>query len=75
MVTKTQINSEILRMNQFIEKEYPELANFPLEFTVTNPDTNNPIINIKNLLNYYESLILMVKHYKKARDLKTTIKN
>jgi hypothetical protein len=70
MITKTNLNIEILKMNLFIGKYYPELSNFILELPVTNPDTKNPIINLKYLLSYYESLISIVKQYQKAHDIK-----
>lgn len=71
MITIIEVNFEIIRMNQFIEKKYPELSKFIQELPVTVPNKKNPVINIKHLLNYYESLLSMVTHYQKVQKIKT----
>ena len=65
MITKTNLNAEILKISLFIGKYYPEFSNFILEIPVTNPDTKNLVIKIKQLLDYYESLLSMITHYQK----------
>ena len=63
METEEKLNSEILKITLIIQDKYPELAQFISEMPVTNPDKDNPKINIKILQEYYNSLETMLKEY------------
>jgi hypothetical protein len=63
MKTEKQYNEAILKITLFIQEKYPELSKYINEFPVTNPDIKNPEINVKQLENYYDSLINVLKTY------------
>ena len=63
MKTEKQLNEDILKITLLIQEKYPELSKYIAEFTVTNPDKEQPEINAKHLANYYDSLINVLKRY------------
>ena len=46
-----------------IRDKYPELSKYISEMTITIPDVETPEINIKNLQEYYNSLVDILKKY------------
>ena len=68
MKTEKQLNDDILKITLLIQDKYPELSKYITEFTVTNPNKENPEINIKHLTNYYDSLINLLKKYAPTHD-------
>lgn len=68
MKTEKELNEKILKITLLIQEKFPELSNYINEFTVTNPDKENPEINIKHLTNYYDSLINVLKKYAPTHD-------
>ena len=46
-----------------IGDKYPELSKYISEMTVTIPDVETPDINIKNLNDYHDSLVAILKKY------------
>ena len=63
METEEKLNTEILKITLLIQDKYPELAQFISEMPVTNPDKDNPKINIKILQEYYNSLESLLLTY------------
>lgn len=63
METEEKLNTEILKVTLLIQDKYPELAQFISEMPVTNPDKDNPKINIKILQEYYNSLESLLLTY------------
>lgn len=63
MKTEKQLNNDILKITLLIQEKYPELSKYITEMPVSNPDTENPEINIEHLTNYYESLATILKKY------------
>ncbi len=63
MKTEEELNAEILKITMTITDKYPELSKYIVEMPITNPDENNPKINIKNLQDYANSLSEILKKY------------
>ena len=63
METEEKLNSEILKITLIIQDKYPELAQFITEMPVTNPDKDDPKINIKILKEYHNSLEALLLKY------------
>lgn len=63
MKTEQELNADILRVTMIIRDKYPELSKYISEMTVTIPDVETPDINIKNLSDYYNSLVAILKKY------------
>lgn len=63
MKSEKQLNDEILKITLIIQEKYPELSKYIAEMPVTNPDKENPEINIKHLTNYLDSLKNLLKKY------------
>ena len=68
MKNEKQLNADILRVTLLIEEKYPELSKYITEFTVTNPDKEDPKINVTHLANYYDSLVNVLKKYAPTHD-------
>ena len=64
MKTEKEINKDILKITMEIKDKYPELSKFLEELPVTIPNIAEPEINTKSLMNYYESLDVLLKKYK-----------
>lgn len=63
MKTEKQLNEGILKITMKIKEKFPELSKFILEMPVTIPILENPKINHKSLLDYYNSLKILLKNY------------
>jgi len=67
METEKTLTERIMAITLEINENYPELSKYITEMTVTNPDEKHPDINSQKLKEYYDSLIEMVKKYKKEQ--------
>jgi hypothetical protein len=63
MKTEQELNADILKVTMIIRDKYPELSKYISEMTVTIPDVETPDINIKNLNDYHDSLVAILKRY------------
>ena len=63
MKTISQWNEDILQITMKIRNNYPELSSYLNEMPITIPNRNNPMINLENLEDYYNSLHLLLKQY------------
>ena len=63
MKTEHELNADILKVTMIIRDKYPELSKYISEMTITIPDVETPEINIKNLQEYYNSLVDILKKY------------
>ena len=64
MESKKTLTERIMAVTLEIHENYPELAKYVGEMTVTNPDEKHPEVNGKKLKEYYDSLVEMIKKYK-----------
>ena len=55
------ITKKIMDITVEIQEKYPELIKYLNEMPITNPDEKDPEINEKNLVDYFESLIVITK--------------
>ena len=63
METEKELNYKILKITMTIQEEYPELSKYLAEMLDTIPDADSPVINLKILSEYYDSLNSLVKNY------------
>ena len=56
METKREWNEKILAITMLIHEKRPELSKYLAEMPITIPDESKPVINIKVLKDYYDSL-------------------
>lgn len=63
MKTEQELNADILKVTMIIRDKYPELSKYISEMTITIPDVETPDINIKNLNDYYDSLVAILRKY------------
>ena len=63
MKTEKELQSDILKITMQITDNYPELVKFLKEMPETVPNENNPEMNIKVLLEYYNSLESILEKY------------
>ena len=63
MKTEKEIEDAILKITMKIQNQYPELSKYLAEMPVTIPDVKTPEINIKNLQEYYNSLLALLNKY------------
>jgi hypothetical protein len=68
MKTEKEIEDAILKITMKIQNQYPELSKYLAEMPVTVPDLKKPEINIKNLQEYYNSLLALLKKYAPNHD-------
>ncbi len=61
--TTQEFTDKILKITEKIKDQYPELSKYLEEMTITIPDEKYPEITIKNLQEYYESLISLLNRY------------
>jgi hypothetical protein len=66
MKTITELEQNILNITTSIDKEFPELSKYIKEMPVKVSEKENDVINIKNLKEYYNSLVELVKEYSKT---------
>jgi hypothetical protein len=62
MKTEKELNAEIIKKTLMIQEKFPELSKYIEEMPITIP-TNNPEINIKNLVDYNNSLENLIEKY------------
>jgi hypothetical protein len=56
-----------------IQEQHPELIKYLNEMPITIPDRSSPVINKKNLTDYYESLDCILKTYLEAHEYERAI--
>ncbi|MBI3233909.1 MAG: hypothetical protein HYZ42_07685 [Bacteroidetes bacterium] len=61
--TEKKLHADILKITLLIKEQYPELSKYLEEMTVTIPDEQDPVITLRNLQAYYDSLNQMVSKY------------
>lgn len=72
METEAEINLKIIKIITVIQENYPELSKYIEEMPVDNLGESNPEINIKNLQNYYDSLVNWFRDYVAEHQLNYT---
>lgn len=75
MKTETDWDKDILRITLEIQKKYPELVKYLNEIPVKLTEKDSEEINIKNLKEYYNSLVSVVDKYSKTHEATKTVKN
>lgn len=63
MKTEIILIEKIMSITSLIKDKHPELMKFIDELPVTIPDENNPQLNLKALIEYYNSLTDLLKKY------------
>lgn len=63
MKTEIILIEKIMSITSLIKEKHPELMKFIDEMPVTIPDENNPQLNLKALMEYYNSLTDLLKKY------------
>lgn len=63
MKSEKELNLKILEITMTIQEKYPELSDYLGEMPVTIPDKKSPEINIKTLMEYYDSLTSLLGNY------------
>lgn len=61
MSPEKELTEKILAMTMKIQKEHPEFSKFLEEMPITIPTAEHPVIDIKSLNDYYQSLVDWVK--------------
>ena len=61
--TEQDLNEDILQITMTIEDKFPELSKYIGEMPVNISTTPNCEISIKNLRNYYDSLVSLIENY------------
>lgn len=61
--SEKELNANILKITLTIKDKYPELSKYIEEMPVTIPDEKNPVVNLKNLKGYYDSLNSVLNKY------------
>lgn len=61
--TQQEFNDKILQVTTKIKDEHPELTKYLEEMTITIPDERYQEVTIRNLKEYYESLIALLNKY------------
>jgi len=63
MKTEIILIEKIMSITALIKEKHPELMQFIDEMPVTIPDENNPQLDAKALIEYYNSLNDLLKKY------------
>ena len=63
METEKELNEKIIKLKTEISEKHPAIAKLLGEMPVTIPDESDPQINIKQLKEYYDSLVAIVKEH------------
>ena len=71
MKTALELNEMILNETHNIRENYPELLKYLNELPVTIPYEENPLINIKTLSSYYNSLTALIEGYEKNKNIQS----
>ena len=61
--TEQDLNEDILQITMTIEDKFPELSKYIGEMPVKISTTPNCEISIKNLRDYYDSLVSLLENY------------
>ena len=62
MKTEKELNSDIRKITVIIHEDYPEISKNIVEMPKTIYNTDNSEITIKNLKNYYNLLMILIKN-------------
>lgn len=71
MKTESELNSDIINVIKDINKSHPELSKYLGEMPVKSSETVDPEVNLKNLQEYYNSLVQLLKNYDLEQRQKT----
>jgi len=63
MKSELELNQDIMKIILVIEEKYPELVKFMGEMPGEITEGGGKATNIKNLMDYYESLDALLKNY------------
>jgi hypothetical protein len=66
MKTKAKWEQDILNITINMDKEFPELSKYLNEMPLKVSNKDKDVINIKNLEEYYNSLMEMLEEYSKT---------
>jgi hypothetical protein len=66
MKTKTDLEKEIINITMKINMEYPELSKYIKEMPVNISENDTDAINMKNMKEYYNSLVELLTEYSKT---------
>ncbi len=72
MKTETDWDKDILRVTLEIQQKYPELVKYINEIPVKLTEKDSKEINIKNLKEYYNSLVNVIDKYSKTHEAAKT---
>ena len=64
MKKEAKLNEDILKITMIIKEKYPELLKYIGEMPVRISHEDSEAENMKNLIDYYESLDNLLKDYK-----------
>lgn len=62
-MNEKELNKKILDTTMRICQDYPELSKYLDEMPETIPNEKRPIIGIRSLIDYYESLVTLIDNY------------
>jgi hypothetical protein len=68
MKTIIEIEQDILDITMKIQKEFPEISKYSSEMPVKTSDKDSDDVHIKNLNDYYNSLVVMIEKYAQTHD-------
>ncbi len=63
MKSELELNQGILSITMTIKEKYPELSKYISEMPVKTGEATDKETDIKNLMEYYESLDTLLKNY------------
>jgi hypothetical protein len=63
MKSEENLNKEIIELSLTIQQKYPKLSDYLAEMTITIPNIEKPLIKIKNLNDYSDSLTSLFDNY------------
>jgi len=63
MKTKKIISQDIVAITMTIDRMFPELSKYLSEIVISTPRTNDSEVTQKNLLDYYNSLLALLRKY------------
>jgi hypothetical protein len=73
MKTENELNTDILNITMKIQQTHPELSKFIGEMPVKITDEQSKEVNLKNLQEYYKSLVTLLEKYDKTHTEDNTI--
>ncbi|MBN8707470.1 MAG: hypothetical protein J0L62_16480 [Bacteroidetes bacterium] len=63
MKPTSKLEQDVLTITMNLEKKFPELSKYIMEMPAKISEKNKDSIKIKNLTNYYKSLVRLLEHY------------